>query len=170
MAHQAQKVDLQKDFYFFQHSGRHKGFYCEPDISKALWDIGVEDFIEVPADDEFPYSSAHQLLRGSCHIFALALAKTLGYTPYIIEGNNKISFHVFCQIYQQGTWLYVDARGMTSSFDEFMEVAKEFVTDEYTISPVTDRDIDEWKKDDDYYELALDFAVAVIKKYIDFYS
>ena len=59
---------------------------------------------------------------------------------------------------------------MTSSFDEFMEVAKEFVTDEYTIKPVTDSDIDEWKKDDDYYELALDFAVAVIKKYIDFYS
>ena len=59
---------------------------------------------------------------------------------------------------------------MTSSFDEFMDVAKEFVTDEYTIRPVAATDIDEWKKDDEYYDLALEFAEAFITKYSDYYT
>lgn len=156
-------------FITFCRSGRHKGFYHDPDIMDALCSVDYEDFMEVPDDDDFPYSSAHQLLRGSCHHFALGLEKVLGYTPYIIEGNNKKSFHAFCQIYRNGTWFYVDARGVTSSFDEFMEVAKEFVSDEYTIRPVSATDIDEWKKDDNYYEEAQAFAVAVIEKYKSYY-
>ena len=50
-----------------------------------------------------------------------------------------------------------------------MEVAKEFVSDEYTIRPVSATDIDEWKEDDNYYEEAQAFAVAVIEKYKSYY-
>ena len=153
----------------FQIYGHHKGFYNEHDIDSALSNIKVEDFIDVP-DTEFPYNSAFALLRGSCHLFALALEKVLGYNPYIIEGNNKKGFHAFCQIYKNGTWFYVDARGITSSFDEFMDVAKEFVTDEYTIRTVNSADIDEWKKYDEYFDLALLFAMRVIKKYSNYYD
>lgn len=163
-------MDTNKELRSFQNYGWHKGFYNDADITKALCAIDVADFIEVPDDDEFPYSSAHELLRGSCHIFALGLEKVFGYTPYIIEGKNGRGFHSFCQVYNRRTWLYIDARGMTSSFDEFMDVAKEFVTDEYTIRPVAATDIDEWKKDDEYYDLALEFAVALIKKYSDYYT
>ena len=63
----------------------------------------------------------------------------------------------------------MDARGITSSFDEFMVVASEFVGDEYIIRPVTLGDIEEWKNDSNYEDEALSFAEAVIEKYKDYY-
>ena len=150
--------------------GWHKGFYNDEDFSKSLIDVRYADFFEYPDDDEFPYFSAHELLRGSCHHFALGLEKVLGYTPYIIQGNDKKSFHAFCQIYKKKKWFYVDARGITSSFDEFMFVAREFVSDEYTIRPVEEEDIEEWKKDSNYDDEALAFAEALIEKYKECYT
>lgn len=150
--------------------GWHKGFYNEDDITAALCSISYSDFFEAPDDDEFPYDAADPLLRGSCHHFALSLQKVLGYNPYIIQGNNKTSFHVFCQIYKRHTWYYIDARGITTSFDEFMSVAREFVSDEYTIRPVTPDDIEEWEKDSDYNEEAYAFSEAVIEKYKECYT
>ena len=102
----------------------HKGFYNTDDFSKALCKVHYEDFFEYPDDDEFPYDSAHSLLRGSCNHFAVALHKVLGYTPYIIEQTDKRGFHAFCQVCKNGKLYYVDARGVTSSFDEFMSVAR----------------------------------------------
>lgn len=159
-----------KNFISTCQYGRHKGFYNEDNFSEALCSINYTDFFEYPDDDEFPYDSAHSLLCGSCHHFALALNKVMGYNAYIIQGNDKKSFHAFCQIYRGKNWYYVDARGITSSFDEFLTVAREFVGDEYTIRPVTAEDIDEWKKDSDYDDEALAFAEAVIKKYNECYS
>lgn len=150
--------------------GWHKGFYNENDTTKALRDINYSDFFEYPDDDEFPFDSADSLLRGSCNHFALSLQKVLGYNPYIIQGNDKKGFHVFCQIYKDRIWYYVDARGITSSFDEFMSVAREFVSDEYTIRPVTPEDIEDWKKDSDYDDEAFAFAEAVIEKYAECYT
>ena len=150
--------------------GLHKGFYNEDDITAALCNISYSDFFEASDDDEFPFDAAEPLLRGSCHHFALSLQKVLGYNPYIIQGNNKTSFHVFCQIYKGCTWYYIDARGITTSFDEFMSVAREFVSDEYTIRPVTPDDIEEWEKDSDYKEEAYAFSEAVIEKYKECYT
>ena len=153
----------------FQHYGWHKGFYVDEDFGDTLSKIYYEDFFEYPDDEEFPYTAAWQLLRGSCNHFALGLKNVLGYTPYIIEGDNKVSFHSFCQIYIKGTWYNVDARGVTTSFDEFMEVAKEFVSDKYTIRAVNDKDIEEWKNDN-FYDEAIAFAEAVIKQYKECYT
>ena len=158
-----------KDFISHRRYGRHKGFYNDEDFLKALQSIGYGDFFDYPQDDEFPYTSAEDLLRGSCNHFVLGLKNVLGYTPYIIQGNNKVSFHAFCQIYKNREWYYIDARGITTSFDEFMDVAQEFVTDSYTIRAVNDQDIEEWKADD-YFEEALSFAEAVIEKYIECYT
>ena len=143
----------------------HKGFYNDEDIIKTLISIRYSDFFEEPDDEEFPYDSAYSLLCGSCHIFALTLRKILNYDVYIIEGNNKRGFHAFCQIYRNKEWYYVDARGITTSFDEFMETAKGFVSDEYTIRPVSEDDIEEWKKDSNYDEEAYAFAEILIKKF-----
>lgn len=158
-----------KDLISHRQYGWHKGFYNDKDFVKTLRSIGYGDFFDYPQDDEFPYDSAEDLLRGSCNHFVLGLKNVLGYTPYIIQGNNKVSFHAFCQIYKNREWYYIDARGITTSFDEFMEVAQEFVTDSYTIRAVNDQDIEEWKADD-YFEEALSFAEAVIEKYIECYT
>lgn len=148
----------------------HKGFYNDEDPTKALLKIYYTDFFEYPGDDDFPYDTAHELLCGSCHHFALSLKKALNYNPYIIEGINGRSFHAFCQIYKNKKWYYVDARGITSSFNEFVDIAKIFVSDEYIIRPVYSNDVDEWERDSDYNEEAYAFAEAVIEKFKECYT
>lgn len=149
--------------------GWHKGFYNDDDNAEALREIRYSDFFDSPDDETFSYDSAETLLRGSCHHFALSLQKVLGYNPYIIQGNDEKSFHAFCQIYKGRTWYYIDARGITSSFDEFMSVAQEFLSDEYTIRSVTQEDIEEWKENSDYDNEAFAFSEAVIKTYFECY-
>ena len=163
-------MSIRQKFCSFGYYGWHKGFYNDEDISESLFSIRYSDFFVEPDDDEFPYDSAYLLLHGSCHHFALSLQKLLNYNAYIIEGNNKIGFHAFCQVYRNNKWYYVDARGVTSSFAEFMDVSKEFVSDEYTIKPVSDDDIREWEKDSDYNKEAYEFAEAVIRKFEECYT
>ena len=154
----------------FSYDGWHKGFYCDDDIVNSLSDIKYCDFFDDPADDEFPYYTAYTLLCGSCHIFALSLRKLLNYNAYIIEPKDKSGFHVFCQIFKNGKWYYVDARGITTSFDEFINGVKIFVGDEFIIRPVSEDDINEWKAPDNYDDEAYEFAEAIIKKFKMYYT
>ena len=163
-------MDRTGNLISFENFGWHKGFYNTDDITAALCKISYTDFFEYPKDDEFPYDSAHSLLRGSCNHFAVALKNVLGYTPYIIETIDKRSFHAFCQVPRNGRLYYVDARGVTSSFDEFMVVAREFVRGEYTISQVTSEIIEVWERDSKYNEEAYAFAEAMIREYIECYA
>lgn len=157
-------------FYSFATYGWHKGFYNDDDYIKSLCNIDYTNFFEKPTDEDFPYDSADVLLCGSCDAFSLALHEIFNYNVYIIEGTKKPGFHSFCQVYRNKTWYYIDARGITTSFDEFMEIAKRFVSDEYTIRPITQNDIDEWKQDSYYDDEAFAFAKAVIEKYKECYT
>lgn len=164
------KFNMRNQKLSFVRCGFHKGFYNDGEPLKSLLDIDYSEFFKLPDNaDDFPYWSADVLLCGSCQIFALALRNAFGYNAYIIEGNNKICFHAFCQIYRNKEWYYVDARGITTSFDEFMNVAKKFVSDEYTIRLINSEDIEDWEKDD-YYDEGMAFADAIIKKYKECYT
>lgn len=155
----------------FSQYGWHKGFYNNNDSKfAALHDIYYTDFFEEPDDDEFPLDSAYWLLCGSCNHWAVSLQNVLGYTPYVIEQIDGRGFHAFCQIYHNRTLFYVDARGITSSFDEFMTIARKFVNGEYIIKPVTPEVIEEWERDVDYNEEAYAFAEAVINKFRNYYT
>ncbi|SEA83305.1 hypothetical protein SAMN05216349_1344 [Oribacterium sp. KHPX15] len=79
-------------------------------------------------------------------------------------------FHVFCQFYRNETWYYIDARGITTSFDEFIDGVKEFVKGEYSIRPVEQKDINDWEKEFEYNEEAYKFSEAVIKEYSEYYT
>lgn len=158
-------MDRKGDLISFSSYGWHKGFYNVDDvddITDALLKIRYTDFFEYPDDDEFPYDSAHSLLRGSCNHFAVALKNVLGYTPYIIEETDKKGFHAFCQVYKNGRLYYVDARGMTTSFDEFMVVGREFVRGEYTIREATQDVIEEWESGSEYNDEAYAFAEGTV--------
>lgn len=166
-------MDRKGDLISFGSVGWHKGFYNAEgfdDISYALLKIDYADFLEYPDDEDFPYDTAHSLLRGSCNHFAVALKNVLGYTPYIIEETNGKGFHAFCQVYKDRKLYYVDARGMTTSFDEFMVVGREFVRGEYTIREATQDVIEEWENGSEYNDEAYAFAEAVIKEYIECYT
>jgi len=147
---------------------RHKGFYNDNDPEKTLCHIRFSEYFTMPDDDNFVYDDAHPLLRGSCHLFALSLSKVLGYCSYIIEGKAG-GFHSFCQVYKNHQHFYIDARGVTTSFDEFMDVAGDFVNDEFIVRKITPQDIEEWENNEDYYEEALAFAEAVIRDYEECY-
>jgi len=156
-------MNIRQTFY----PSENDRYYTE----KSLENIRYSEFFEEPDVDDFPYDSACQLLCGSCHIFALSLQKLLNYNAYIIEGNDKVSFHTFCQVYQNEKWYYIDARGVTSSFDEFIKGIIEFVHDEYTIRPISDDDIRKWEEDSNKYDKeGYEFAEAVIKKYKKHYT
>lgn len=163
-------MSRRNDLCSFKRYEWHKGFYTDGDPTQVLLKIDYTNFFEFPEDDEFPYSTAYELLCGSCHHFALSLQNKLGHNPYIIEDKNKRGFHAFCQICKNGEWYYVDARGITTCFNEFMSVAKIFVSDEYIIRPVTLADIVEWEKDDNYNAEAYAFAEAVIERYKECYT
>lgn len=152
-----------KIFCRFNNCEMHKGFYNEGNPTNELSKIYYEHYFEYPDDEEFPCDTACTLLCGYCHLFALTLQEILGYTPYVIEGNNKKSFHAFCQAYRNGKWYYIDARGITSSFDEFLSGITTFVTDEYTIRILEDKDIEEREKDSKYDEEAKAFAKTIIE-------
>ena len=159
-----------KTFRAFNRTDCHKGFYNDDNPTKSLSKIDYTDFQTLPDDDEFPYISAHDLLCGSCECFALALKAMFDYNVYIIEEKGGQGFHVFCQIYKKRNWYYVDARGITTSFSEFMDIAKIFLHDEYIIRPVDANDIDEWESDSNYNEEGYAFAEAVITKYKECYT
>ena len=143
---------------------KHKLFYNNVDPKSALSSIPYSAFFDEP-DGEFPYSSANDLLSGSCDSFALALHKLLNYSPYIIKEASDKGFHAFCQVYKGGEWYYVDARGMTTSFSEFVNGIKFFVNSEFIIRPVSARDIMDWKSSNEYSDYGLKFAEAFIERY-----
>lgn len=149
--------------------GWHKGFYNDDDPEKTLIHIKYSDYFQEPDDVNFLNDDAYSLLRGSCHLFALSLSKVFGYSSYIIEGNDKNSFHAFCQVCRNNHLFYIDARGATTSFDEFMDVAGDFAAGELCIREITSQDIEEWEINEDYYEEVLSFAEAVINEYEECY-
>lgn len=162
-----------ENFISLANYGWHKGFYVDDDFSKSLLQIEYTDFFDKPAyaddDDDFLFDTAHELLRGSCHHFAWAAQRVLDYRPYIIKETDGKGFHALCQVYKKRRMYYIDARGVTTSFNEFMTVAKEFVRGEFVIRPIEKADIDSWEKDDFNGE-RLAFAEEFIKRYKDCYT
>lgn len=77
----------------FSNSGWHKGFYNDEDFTDSLLDIKYTEFFEKPNDvddDDFLFNTADDLLHGSCHHFAWAAHRILGYRPYIIKESEGI--------------------------------------------------------------------------------
>lgn len=92
-----------------------KGFYTHEYIYEALRNVVYEgDY-----DDECPYTDAYDFLQGSCDIFAEILSETFGYKRYIISDGN--SFHIFCKLFYNTEEVYIDIRGYTSDYNEFVE-------------------------------------------------
>lgn len=165
----ATKMVTRAEWVLIENCGFHKGFYNDEDYLKSLQNIHYSDFFEVPDEEDFIYHSAYVLLNGSCNHFAIALSKVHNYNAYIIQPIDKECFHAFCQIHIDKQWYYVDARGITSSFDEFINGVKSFVGNEFTIRKMSQIDIDNWEKECKYNSEAYAFSEAIINKYSECY-
>lgn len=101
----------------------------------------------------------------------MKVEEILGYEAFIIEERERPRFHAFCQAYLNGKKAYIDARGVTTSFDEFMEVAGEFVKGPFVIRRINEKDIIKWQSSsDNSHEEHLALAEKVINDNIECYK
>lgn len=149
----------------------HTGYYLEPfwTIKERLNNITFEDIMgyKPPDDEEFIYYDAEIFLNGSCQLFSYALMEKLGYSPYKIEDKNHV--HYFCQASYQKKRVYIDVRGMTSDFGEFLQSSCISDDEAIVITPqeISNKDLFEIEQDKMW---GLPFARAIIERDKTYYS
>lgn len=122
--------------------------------------INLEQLVET--DERFVFDNADVFRQGVCQIFAYALHKRFGYKVYEIR--IEIGCHIFCKTSDNQ---YVDVRGITNSFKEFIlgtEVPN-IEEDNSEIYTFTDEDFSCY-----YCDIALGFANALIDSDIERYK
>lgn len=76
-------------------------------------------------------------LHGLCDVFAAALYNVFKYqTVKITDGHGKL-IHAFCRAEQNGRPIYIDARGITSSYEDFISPFADFAEDESLLYHIT---------------------------------
>lgn len=146
-------------------------YYNKSDLSK----LGILQFMEkiecgkamdlrqiIVNDLRFVFYDADVFRQGVCQLFAYALHQRFGYKVHIIKAQNRC--HIFCKTLDNQ---YVDVRGMTHSFNEFicglefLDI-KDDTSEAYSFS------------DDDftgaYHNVALAFANAIIEHDVQRYK
>lgn len=149
----------------------HTGYYLEPfwTIEPRLKSVTYEEVMgcKTPDDEEFIYDDAEIFLNGSCQLFSYALMEKFGYAPYKIEDSNHV--HYFCQASYQGKQVYIDVRGMTTDFGEFLQSSCISDNEATAIAPqeISDEELFEIEQDKIW---GLPFAKAIIERDIACYA
>ena len=99
----------------------HTGFYKEFrwNIENKLKEIENPNYDEKLYDLDCPYDNAYIFLQGICNIFALCLHNKYGYEICELNDENG-TCHYFCIDYNKGVKRYIDVRGITTSYEEFI--------------------------------------------------
>ena len=144
----------------------HKGFYEAPpeDIKNIL--LNVRSTLPALIDnDNKIYYNADFFLHGICHIFAFALHQRFGYDIYSFKNKSETFVHWCCISYVDNYPVYIDVRGITNSYEEFLS---EFQPD-LTLTPIKQKidNIDDY--DDEWDETQIKFANELIDTYYDYY-
>lgn len=149
----------------------HTGYYLEPfwAIKERLESVTYEEVMgrKTPDDEEFIYDNAEIFLNGSCQLFSYALMEKFGYAPYKIKDRDHV--HYFCQASYQKKRVYVDVRGMTTDFGEFLQSSCISDDEAIIITPqeISDEELFEIKQDKIW---GLPFAKAIIERDTTCYS
>lgn len=146
----------------------HKGYYakrhilCEYELKK----VGVDLFPQLEIDDpneRCPYTDASDFLMGSCQLFAIELNEKYGYPIYEINLNGQL-IHCFCKVQENDTTYYIDVRGITTDFTEFMSEVNVLASANFKIKEYADESLDEWD------EVGLRFARLLIERNPEYYE
>lgn len=147
----------------------HNGFYImqKENIKSELEKICNPFLTEELENADCVYYDAYIFLKGICHIFAFALHEIFGYEIYEVRSNDNGTNHWFCQSYYQGKKIYIDVRGATTDYEEFLEefqplMGKKPIINLYeNINPLDFKD--EWEDN------GIKFAKDIILKYYEYY-
>lgn len=133
--------------------------------NKDLERIVIDQFSDIVIEDHnmtCPYDCASNFLMGSCQLFALELNHKYGYQIFEIRQN--IAVHYFCKTIKNEKDCYIDVRGITNDFSEFLFGTNLSRKDDYTIREAKVVLDDEWDK------LGLKFARKIIESYPEYYD
>lgn len=116
------------------------------------------------------YYDASIFINGICNIFAFALYKKFKKFKYeickIVDYTGR-DLHWFCISYYKGKKVYIDVRGATTDYEEF---AWQFHSSKDPIPEVVEyKNIDILDFEDEYGEIGLKFANAIIEKQKEYY-
>ena len=149
----------------------HNGHYLSANIDQSLTEIRNSKYSEIKSDDEatidYHYETADIFLHGSCQLFSLALHKSFGYNAYKITWKGR-HIHYFCMIDLGKHKIYIDVRGMTTDFNEFvLTFCPGLLHSPYSIEPQNIAEDEILNDEGDVTGYA--FANEIIERYPSFY-
>ena len=138
-----------------------QNYYSKKDLEqKSIKDyLGTDKNITELVDNnnsDFVLDNADIFRQGVCQLFAYALNKKYKYPVFKITVNG--AFHIFCKA-EDGKF-YIDVRGITSDFDEFIKGINVSYTSVDSSEPYSFKDEDLTKE---YHDIGLQFARAIIE-------
>ena len=153
------------------------GYYCMVSadyysMKECLEKIPNPQFVD-PEDDSSEFHNVYEVasifLQGSCHLFSLALHQEFGYNAFEIR--KGMDCHFFCKATYMGEPIYIDIRGATTSWEEFLSGT---YADFHDYDEIIPPDIEETAKLDDpddlYAEDGLAFAKYLIHEHPEHYN
>lgn len=111
----------------------HNGFYderetLEDDLDEDLDFSFMENTDAGSKTDKGRKLDAFDYIHGLCYYFAQQLQKTFGYKIQAVYDEEGDAIHAFCvDTLDDGRTVYIDARGCTTDFEEFIEEYEDFV-------------------------------------------
>ena len=155
-----------------QHNIFHNGHYLSGNVDQSLKNVRNSKYSEIRCDDEdavdYQYETADIFLHGSCQLFSLALYKRFGYEAFKITWEGR-HIHYFCMIDVCRTKIFIDVRGMTTDFNEFVSTfCPGLLHSPYSIEPQNIAEDEGLSAEGDVTGYA--FANEIIERYTHFYS
>ena len=111
------------------------------------------------------YYNAHLFLHGICHVFAYALHLKYGYQILELKNETGSMVHWCCISKYKGKKVYIDVRGITSDYNEFIDEFQPDIGERPIQNIITNLNNyeDEWDAEQ------LVFANEIISKYKHYY-
>ena len=159
----------------FGNGDYHKGLFIDGrlsvDFERELDKVtfGKCEIFPCDADLPCPYedSSAQIFLHGSCDLFAKQFREKFNYDIYEILDKKGRPIHWYAQSNYQGRPAYIDVRGATTNFEEFLYEFKFLAGDDYEIHQRND---DMSHIGEDWVETGIQFAKYVINANPGYYK
>lgn len=145
----------------------HKVFYesCKENYMKQLLNIRSNN-----QDMELKtYYSAEFFLHGICHIFAYDLHREFGYDILELKNKSGGMTHWCCVSDYNGKNLYIDVRGATTDYNQFLEEFQPDMGEHPLERIIAEQDLIDIN-DDFEDEEQLKFADNIIERYYNYYS
>ena len=144
---------------------------CPDEFETELNKIYFDNCYLIPCISETPCPyegrTAHIFLYGSCHIFASQLCKIYeDYNVYEIMNSSGRTIHWYAQTYYKNMPIYIDVRGATTSFEEFISEFRPHIVDGYKIQK-QNKELP--FSEEDWIETGILFATAIINEYAEYY-